>query len=51
MTTVSSTPPALSLTREQVLRALRLVEREGRRLPRARCMSCCIGAGAIRPAP
>jgi 5-methylcytosine-specific restriction protein B len=32
-TATSSPPPATLLTREQVLRALRLVEREGRRLP------------------
>ncbi|QKG58312.1 AAA family ATPase [Hymenobacter sp. BRD128] len=32
-TTAASLPPAAPLTREQVLRALRLVEREGRRLP------------------
>ena len=33
MTTVSAIPPPTPLTREHVLRALRLVEREGRRLP------------------
>ncbi|GAB3635348.1 hypothetical protein GCM10027422_09380 [Hymenobacter arcticus] len=33
MTTVSPLPPPPALTREHVLRALRLVEREGRRLP------------------
>jgi 5-methylcytosine-specific restriction protein B len=33
VTTVSSLPPPTPLTREHVLRALRLVEREGRRLP------------------
>ncbi|MDO7884743.1 McrB family protein [Hymenobacter cheonanensis] len=32
-TALTSSPPASPLTREQVLRALRLVEREGRRLP------------------